>query len=277
MQNVQALQRSPLIEVWRERSPLVIAVAVALLLAIGLFALVWTIIHSPDPIRPEPTLIQLSLVAPAPLKRPAEPARETVRKPQAPPPKPVPPKKLVEHRRDSVAAAPALKPAPPQPKTRAPAVADPLSLDAPPDWRQFGLPKGANAGNVIGGDGANGGGSGCGGSTFWTFLDSQLQTVFKRDEKVDSATFRIQARLWFDDQGTVQRSQLVQSSGKADLDASIKTLLGQIDVGRGMPQCIQPITIWVSQPADGVSPGVPENDTASGIHMQMWQNRTRKN
>jgi hypothetical protein len=276
MQGAQAFQRSPMMEPWRERSPLAIAVAVALLLAVGLFALIWTITHSPDPMRREPTIIQLSLIAPAPPKRPPEPTRETVRMPQAPPPKPVPPKRPAEHRRDSV-AAPTPKPAPPQPQTLSSAVADPLSLDAPPDWRQFALPKGANAGTVIGGDGENGGGSGCGGgSTFLTFLSSQLRTVFTRNERVDSATFRIQAQLWFDDHGTVKRSQLVQSTGKADLDTSIKTLLGQIDVGRGMPQCIQPITIWVSQPADGASPGVLENDTAAGIHTQMWQNRTRK-
>jgi hypothetical protein len=106
-----------------------------------------------------------------------------------------------------------------------------LSLDAPPDWRQFALPEGSDSGSVIG---ENGSGSG-GGDTYQTFLISQLHTMFTRNEKADGSTFRIQVRLWFDDRGAVRRSQLVQSTGKADLDASIKTLLDEINVGRGMP------------------------------------------
>ncbi len=275
MQDVQAFPRFAMIELWRERLPVMIVAAVVLLLAAGLFALIWIVIHSPDPMRREPTIIQLSLVAPISSKHSPEPAREAVRIPQAPPPIPVLPRKPVEHRRDSVAAAPTPKPAPPQPKTRSPAVADPLSLDAPPDWRHFALPQGANAGNVIGGDGENGGGSGCGGaSNYLTFLTSQLRTVFTRNEKVDSSTFHVQARLWFDDLGSVQRSQLVQSTGKADLDASIKALLGEINVGRGMPQCVQPIIVWVSQPWNGTSPGVVGSDAAAGVHTEIWQNRT---
>ena len=118
-------------------------------LAAGLFALIWTIVDSPEPARPEPRIIQFLLVRPTPQTRPPEPARETVRRiPVPPPPIRVPPKKVVEERRHSVAVAhtPKPKPAPPQPKTRSAAVADPLSLDAPPDWKHFALPQGANAG-----------------------------------------------------------------------------------------------------------------------------------
>jgi periplasmic protein TonB len=273
MQGLQALHPYPMIQAWRERSPAAIMLAVGLLLAVGLFALIWTIIHSPEPTLRQPRIIRLLLVPPIPPHRPPEPARETVQRvPQAPPPVPVPPKKLVQQRRDSVAAAPTPKPkpAPPQPKTRSPAVSDPLSLDdAPPDWRQFALPKGANAGNVIGGNGDNGGGSGCdGASSYLTIVTSQIRNVFSRDQKMDGRTFHIQAQLWFDDLGTVQRSQLLQSTGKAELDASIKTLLGEVNVGRGMPQCIQPVTAWINQPWDG-------NAMAADAHTEVWQSRAR--
>jgi hypothetical protein len=173
--------------------------------------------------------------------------------------------------RDSVAAAPTPKPkpAPPQPKTRSAAVADPLSLDAPPDWKHFALPQGANAGTVIGGNGDNGSGSGCGGAgAYLPIVLSQIRTVFSRDEKMDDRTFHIQAQLWFDDTGTVQRSQLLQTTGKADLDASIRALLGKIHVGPGMPQCIQPITVWVNHPQDGGA-------MPPAAHIESWQSRIR--
>jgi periplasmic protein TonB len=279
MQDVLAFPRSPLIELWRERSTTVIVVFVGALLAAGLLALIWAAIHSPEPTRREPTIIQLLLVTPAAQQRPPKPAQETVQRiTQAPPPIPVPPKKPVEQRRDSFATAPTpkSKPAPPQPKTRSAAVANPLSLDAPPDWRQFALPQGANTGNVIGGDGENGGGSGCGGAgAFLPIVTSQIRTVFSRDEKMDSRTFHIQAQLWFDDLGAVRRSQLLGSTGKADLDAAIRTRLGEINVGRGMPQCVQPITVWVNQPRESAGAAGRNDMVPEGTHIEIWQSHPR--
>jgi hypothetical protein len=266
-----------MIELWRDRSATLIAAALAVLLASGLSVLIWVIIRSPEPIRHEMNIVQLLLVPTIPPKRPPEPAQKTVQRIHAPPPKPVPPKKPVEQRRDSIAAAPTAKPkpAPPQPKTRAPAAADPLSLDAPPDWRQYALPQGPNTGTVIGGNGDNGGGSGCGGgSVYLPMVTSQIRTLFSHDEKMDSRTFHVQAQLWFDDPGTVQRSQLLQSTGKADLDASIRTLLGKINVGRGMPQCVQPITVWVNQPSEGATSG-GKNAMPSDARVEGWQSRPR--
>lgn len=278
MQDVQALPRSSMIEAWRERAPVAIVIAIGLLLAAGLLALIWIVVHGRDPAPSEPKIIHLLLTPPVPPQRPPEPARETIERPHAPPPVPVPPKKPAEQRRDSVAVAPTPKPkpAPPQPKAAASAVADPMSLDAPPDWRQFALPQGPNAGNVIGGNGENGGGSGCGAGTYMAILRSQLRNVFVRNEKVDTRAFRIQARLWFDDLGAVQRAELLHSTGKPDLDASIRTVLGQINVGRGMPQCIQPVTVWVSQPWDGSFAGSGQNDAMPGdVPMEVWQTRGR--
>ncbi|TAI63191.1 hypothetical protein [Bradyrhizobium sp. Leo170] len=211
MQDIQALQRYATLDVWRERWSTVAMIAVALLLALGLFALIWMALRSPEPARREPAIIQLLLVPPPPPQRPPEPAKETTQRTlQAPPSVPVPPKKVVNNRRDSVAAAPTPKPAPPQPKTKLPPVSDPLSLDAPPDWRQAALPKGSNAGTLIGGDGDNGGGSGCGtASPYLTMITSQLRNVVERNARADSRKFQAQAQLWFDDLGNVQRSQLV--------------------------------------------------------------------
>ncbi|MCA6107366.1 TonB C-terminal domain-containing protein [Bradyrhizobium cenepequi] len=272
MQDVQTFQRYAALEDWRERWSAVATIVVALLLALSLFALIWMALHSPEPARREPTIIQLLFVPPTPPQRPPEPAKETVQRTlQAPPPVPVPPKKVVNNRRDSVAAAPIPKPGPPQPKTKLPAVADPLSLDAPPDWRQASLPKGANAGNTIGGDGENGGGSGCGSAgPYLTIITSQLRNVVTRNERTDSRRYQAQAQLWFDELGNVQRSQLVRSTGTADIDATVTKLLKGINIGRGMPQCVQPITVWISQPWTGVFNGA-DNNPVTPSHVEVWR------
>jgi hypothetical protein len=273
IEDAQALRPSSMTEIWPERSPVAVVAAACLsLLMTGLLALIWTIIHSPDPKRRETDITLFRLVPPTPPQPRPKPARDTARKPsEAPRPIPVPPRKPVQQRRDSAVNAPAPKPkpAPPQPKTRSPSVADPLSLDAPPDWHQYALPQGPNAGTMIGGNGNNGGGSGCGGAdAFLPFVISQIRTVFSRDRQMDSQTFHIQAQLWFNDLGIVQRSQLLPSTGKAALDASIRSLLGKIDIGRGMPQCVQPITVWINQPQDGKA-------MPASTYTESWQSRSR--
>jgi hypothetical protein len=278
--NFSAAARPSLIEVWRERSPMTVGMAFGLLLIAGLFTLIWNVLHSPMPERRDPTkIIQILLTPQPPPPRPPEPQKKTMQRvPQAPPPTPIPPKKPMPRRMDSVASEPKPKPAPPKPKARASDVARPLTIDAPPDWKQFALPQGANEGTVIGGDGANGGGSGCGGaSTFLSIVTSQLRNVFTHNEKMDSRTFRIQAQLWFDDLGAMQRAQLVQSTGNAGLDASVRDLLGQVSVGRGMPQCIQPITVWVSQPWEGTFGAVGKKQAGEAMpsHMEVWRSGRR--
>ncbi|MEW6436779.1 MAG: hypothetical protein AB1508_06355 [Pseudomonadota bacterium] len=243
----------------------------ALLLTACLFVIVWRLIHSPEPLPSEPEIVPVVLVPPPP-QRPPEPAKEMAQRTlQAPPPVPVPPKKLVEDRRDSVPEAPAPTPkrARPLPKTRAPDVANPLSLDEPPDWRQTAPPQGDNAGYMIGGNGDNGGGSGCGdASVYLALLSSQLRDVFTRNADMNSRNFRVQAQLWFDDMGSVQRSQLMQSTGDTALDVAVRKLLKGLNAGRGMPQCFQPITVWVSQPWTDV---VPDESQSLQSHMDVWQ------
>lgn len=274
MQDVQTFQRHALVEALRERWSIVAMIVVALLLALGLLALIWTALHSPKPARREPTIVRLLLVPATPPQRLPEPAKETKQRTlQTPPPVPIPPKKVMNDRRDSVAAAPTPKPkpAPPQPKTKLPPVADPLSLDAPPDWKQAALPRGSNAGSLIGGDGENGGGSGCGtASAYLTMITSQLRNVVERNARTDSRKFQVQAQLWFDDLGNVQRSQLMRPAGNADLDATVTKLLKQISIGRGLPQCVQPITIWFGNPWTGAFRDA-DNKPVAPSHVETWQ------
>jgi periplasmic protein TonB len=278
MNDVQILHRDAMSGFWRERWPTATAAIVVVLLAAGLLALIWMAVHGPEPTRRTPTPIQLLLVHPMPPPRqPPKPATETMQRVQAPPPVPVPPKKLVQDRRDSIVAsqAPKPKPAQPQPKTRLPATADPLSLDAPPDWRQASLPQGANAGTMIGGNGDNGSGAGCGGADLYlTLVTSQLRAVFERDEKNDRSSFRIQAQLWFDDTGGVQRSQLVGSTGNAELDVTVGKLLKAVNIGAAIPKCLQPITAWVNRPWRGMIRGADDRPVITD-HVETWPTRGR--
>lgn len=259
-------------EGWREHWPTAAIVSAALLMVLAV--LTWILFQRPQPDHLGTKTIQL-FVVPPPLPKPV---RETPRPAvEVPAPRPVPPKKLVQARRDSVAATAVSKPKParPQPRTRSRPVAAPLSLDEPPDWRQAAPPQGANAGYTIGGDGDNGGGSGCGGaSVYLSMITSQLRDLFSRSEQLEGHNFRVQAQLGFDDVGGVERSQLLQSTGDADADAVVKKLLKQIDIGEGMPRCIEAITVWVSQPWSG-DPLYDDNSPVSPSHVEVWKTPRR--
>ncbi|WP_144152886.1 hypothetical protein [Paraburkholderia sp. BCC1885] len=87
-------------------------------------------------------------------------------------------------------------------------------------------------------------------------INSQLRSVFTRNEKTDNRTFQVEAQLWFDSTGHVQRARLTGSTGDTSLDADISHLLGDVNIGESVPQCFQPATVWVSQPwNDLIAPG----------------------
>lgn len=129
-------------------------------------------------------------------------------------------------------------------------------MDTPPEPNSFDLAQGRNQGFTIGGGGTggSGGGGGDGGGcdplyakSYPPLINSQLRTVFTRNEKTDKRIFRIKAQLWFDPTGHVQRAQLVGSTGDIALDKDIPRLLNDINIGERVPACIQPATVWVSQ------------------------------
>jgi hypothetical protein len=95
-------------------------------------------------------------------------------------------------------------------------------------------------------------------------INSQLQNVFMRNEKTDSRSFQIQARLYFESAGTVQRAELIKSTGDLSLDDKIKGLLGQVDIGRNVPKCLGSVKVWVSEPWTGAFGGAsPEGEVTS--------------
>ncbi|MEI9916059.1 MAG: hypothetical protein WDN29_09835 [Methylovirgula sp.] len=55
-----------------------------------------------------------------------------------------------------------------------------------------------------------------------------------------------------------------------DLDATVRKLLAEIDIGEGVPQCFQPIAVWVSQPWTGV-PLEADDSQVTPSHVEVWQ------
>jgi hypothetical protein len=232
-----------------------------LFLLVGLVLLIW----------------QAFLLGPIPQQRVITTVTQVVLPP--PPPSPGPQQNAVRRRVDSVAmTVPVPKPNPEPPKPQAhrritsKALAEPLS-SVP---NQYNIPQGTDEGIVIGGDGGDGGGVGCGGGDYFlTLITSQLQSILMRNERTDSRTFHIKAEVWFDSAGSLRRSLLIQSTGDASLDAKVRHLLDGINVGADIPQCLQPITVWVSEPWQVELSGTREIQTyrteMPQNHFSSWQ------
>lgn len=96
-----------------------------------------------------------------------------------------------------------------------------------------------------------GGGSGCGNivtRSYVGLINTQVMHVFKDSGKTGNQDFQIRARLWFDATGRVEQTELVESTGDAHLDAAISRQLGEVSLGQGIPPCMQPVQIRVSEP-----------------------------
>ncbi|HTV33517.1 MAG TPA: TonB family protein [Methylocella sp.] len=152
--------------------------------------------------------------------------------PPPPPPPKVPEKKMVEQtpvkqefQEEKPTETPKETPKPKDmPKADEPPPG-PLALDAkgvgPGD--AFGL------GGKPGGHGLLGGGGGGGGGSRWgwyaSMVQQQIQAALHANERTRYAVMQVQVRLWVDASGHVSRSQLVSSSGNAEIDAAIRNVI----------------------------------------------------
>jgi protein TonB len=206
---------------------------------------------------------------------------------------PQPMRRVLQRTAGATRAAPTPTPVPkplpasPAPKAPAPAVAKPLTMDTPAESNSYNVPQGANEGFAIGGGGNGGnggggeGGGGCdavGAKFYPALINSQLRSVFTRNETTDIRTFQVEARLWFDSTGRVNRAQLVGSTGDATLDMDVTHLLGDVNVGENIPPCLQPATVWVSQPWNGSSDSDKRADqTKAGSRDRLiWRTTPRR-
>ncbi|MGO4259091.1 TonB family protein [Lysobacter sp. TAB13] len=202
--------------------------------ALGVFAvlawLVWSLMQDgrPMPKRTPPRITQVILPPPPP-----------------PPPPPQPDKvqeeeKLVENTPFEALDKPQEdSPEPP---------GDPLTAEAGPGSNEFGLQAGNGGGTRIGGKG--GGGNPYAG--YASMVQRSVQQYLQQADKTRKGRYSATVAMWLNADGTIQRSQVIASTGKPELDAAIVAALQ----GRSLPQpppaeMPQPINLRIGAIAPG--------------------------
>jgi TonB family protein len=187
---------------------------------------VYVLMHDTGPVRKyQPHITQVMLPPPPP--------------PPPPPPKPQPPK---EEKLREPKPFEALKPQP----QKAPDTA--LTAPPGPGANNFGLQAGDGSGTVIGGKG--GGGSPFAG--YAMVVQQSVQQMLQRYENTRKGRYSATVALWLAADGTIQRSQIITSAGKPELDAAIVHALQ----GQTLPQAPpadmpQPINLRIGALAPG--------------------------
>ena len=167
---------------------------------------------------------------------------------QPPPPPPKPPEKPPEPQKikeevkiDQPREMP--KPAEPQPADNKPASDKPLGVDAEGGTGSdgFGL-----AGNRGGRDLLSTGGGG-GGAYFSGLLQRTFFDALSRNRRILKEEFRVVVRVWLGDDGRVQRADIVNGSGNAQVDEMIQVTLMEMTPLREVPPAsMRPMQIRLS-------------------------------
>lgn len=165
----------------------------------------------------------------------------------APPPKPVEPPKVVEPAQVTPVSIKAeIREAPPPDAPTAPPPAAPsgggggggtLGLDAEAEGEgdDFGLAaKPGGRGLLSGGGLGEGAGTGIGdgegpGSKwgwYYALVAGAIQELFQKTELTRNASARVQIRVWADGSGRIERAQLLRSTGSAELDEALRSMVG---------------------------------------------------
>lgn len=221
-EQLRAVQRRQLLQI-----------GVAMLFMLGLGYLLYWVSHGQSVMARKvvPDVVQLKLMEPPP------------------PPPPPPPPKMVEQpkMRELVERQPTPvenKPLPPKLNNAAPPPG-PLALDAkgqgPSD--DFGLGGRPGGSDLLGGGG--GGGSPYG--WYASMLEGRLQDLLQHQRRLHGSRYDVAVSLWLGPDGTLQRVELVGSSGKPDVDQNLDQALQKMprlpQPPQGMPQ---PIVLQVS-------------------------------
>jgi protein TonB len=192
-------QRSTL----RSRLPLLIGGILMLLMAIGVWLLRGYLASAPPTTKKVVQEIQVIRPPPPP--------------PDTPPPPPPPPEEKVEIDE-------------PQPEQQP----DPAPSDEPPPGEQLGVDaEGTGAGDGFGLVGRKGGRDllASGGNAvkrYVNIIKDEVQDKLSNDPELRGVAFSASIRLWIREDGTVERAQLVGSTGNAERDRAIGAALGRL-------------------------------------------------
>lgn len=199
---------------WKRR--LVLGLAAALLLA-GLGFALRSFLDQPEA---KPSGVrQVALI-----KQPPPPP------PKPPPEKPPEPPKIKEEVKLPEPKAEA-KPDDPKPADDKPASDKPLGVDADGSAGSDGFGLAANRG----GRDLLTTGSGGRGAYYSGLLQRHFFEALSRNPKLLKEEFRVVVKVWFGDDGRIQRSEIVSGSGRAGLDDVIQTVLAEMSPLRDVP------------------------------------------
>jgi hypothetical protein len=193
------------------RPRLLLTGAVVLLLAGGVYGIV-NLVLSPPPPRMKQVVHEISLLPPPPppVEQPLPEVKEEVMIPE---PQPV-----------------AQDNAPPQ---------DDLGVDGDANGSDSFQLRARKGGRSLLEGGAY--------SAFANHIQESVYKILASNKKVRDANYVVTVRLWFGQDGRIERSELANSTGNAEVDSSIKLALAQLgSLGNEMPPGLpQPVKLQI--------------------------------
>jgi protein TonB len=203
----------------RRRLPLLLGGAFMLIVVVGVVILIKNFLENPD--KPNTRRVQqISII------KPAEP-------PPPPPPEEKPPEVKEEVKLD--------EPPPPQPDAPPPGANLGLDADGKGNGDSFGL-VGNKGGRelTIGGNGSRFGG-------YLGGLQKNIRDELSRNEKLRKGEYKALVALWISRNGSVERFELLSSSGEPEVDAAMKKVLSLIKQFEEPPADMpQPVKLRIS-------------------------------
>jgi hypothetical protein len=84
-------------------------------------------------------------------------------------------------------------------------------------------------------------------SAFANHIQESVYKILAGNKKVRDANYMVTVRLWFSQDGRIERSELANSTGNAEVDSSIKIALAQLgSLGNEMPPGLpQPVKLQI--------------------------------
>jgi protein TonB len=154
-------------------------------------------------------------------------------------------------------------PPPPPPQEKPPEVKQEVKLDEPPPPQQQAPPPGANLGldaegkgngdqfGLVGNKGGReltlGGGDGNRFGGYLGGVQKSIQEELSRNDKLRKGEYKVDVAIWISSSGTLQKFELLRSSGNLSLDAELKKVLAKIQQFDEPPSDMpQPVKLRIS-------------------------------
>ena len=61
---------------------------------------------------------------------------------------------------------------------------------------------------------------------YYAHIAAEIEDVFRKQKRLSMASTRVELRVWADESGLIERVQLIHSTGRAELDEAIQSVVG---------------------------------------------------